>query len=168
MEFGRGVVVGIPGVVFGIPGVVFGIPGVVFGIPGVVFGLGVVVGIPGCECEGVVVEGVGDGFDDGRGGAGGVLGGVIVEGTVDACVRGDEGVGIEGIRADGKVGARVHLLPRDAHAHRVAVAERAMRVGVLAEVRRARDLVALLGGRVAGGGVQLRRHWSSGLQLLQR
>ena len=164
VEFGRGVVVGIPGVVFGIPGVVFGIPGVVFGIPGVVFGLGVVVGIPGCECEGVVVEGVGDG----RGGAGGVLGGVIVEGTVGACVRGDEGVGIEGIRADGKVGARVHLLPRDAHAHRVAVAERAMRVGVLAEVRRARDLVALLGGRVAGGGVQLRRHWSSGLQLLQR
>ena len=153
----------IPGVEFG-RGVVVGIPGVVFGIPGVVFGLGVVVGIPGCECEGVVVEGVGDG----RGGAGGVLGGVIVEGTVDACVRGDEGVGIEGIRADGKVGARVHLLPRDAHAHRVAVAERAMRVGVLAEVRRARDLVALLGGRVAGGGVQLRRHWSSGLQLLQR
>ena len=155
--FGRGVVVGIPGVVVGIPGVVVG-------IPGVVVGRGVVVGIPGCAREGVVVEGVGDG----RGGAGGVLGGVIVEGTVGACVRGDEGVGIEGIRADGKVGARVHLLPRDAHAHRVAVAERALRVGVLAEVRRARDLVALLGGRVAGGGVQLRRHWSSGLQLLQR
>ena len=163
MEFGRGVVVGIPGVVFGIPGVVFGIPGVVFDPRGGVRARG------GGRDPRVRMRRRRRRRRRGRSrGRGGVLGGVIVEGTVGACVRGDEGVGIEGIRADGKVGARVHLLPRDAHAHRVAVAERAMRVGVLAEVRRARDLVALLGGRVAGGGVQLRRHWSSGLQLLQR